>query len=338
MVSQVAPLPCKPWALSGLSERLIVAHYEDDYGAAVRSLNAVRSAVEELDLEAAPAYQIRALKREEAAAASSVVLHEVYFGSLGGDGAVLFTGLGAGSRMPDGISTALAQRFGSVEGWHRDFVALARALDGGPGWVLLNYSRRDGTVHNHMAEDHVQMMPDAVPLLALDMYEHAYRPDFGANASAYIDAFMRNIDWAGVASRLEGARGAAPNGQRTTPAETLPSISAEELQAKMAAGGPLQVLDARPRHYFSRSIEMMRGATWRDPNAVAEWSTELRTDVPVVVYCAYGYAVGCGVTAALRERGFDARFLKGGLSAWYAARGPRAPKLESDWGNGGVRR
>jgi Fe-Mn family superoxide dismutase len=83
---------------------------------------------------------------------------------------------------------------------------------------------------------------------------------------------------------------------------------------------------------------MMRGATWRDPNAVAEWSTELRTDVPVVVYCAYGYAVGCGVTAALRERGFDARFLKGGLSAWYAARGPRAPKLESGWDNGGVRR
>jgi Fe-Mn family superoxide dismutase len=338
MVQHVAPMPCKPWTLSGLSERLIVSHYEDDYGAAVRSLNAIRSAIEALDLEAAPAYQIRALKREEAAAAGSVALHEVYFGSLGGDGAVLFTGTGAGSKMPDAVSTALAQGFKNVKDWHRGFVALARALEGGPGWVLLNYSRRDGTVHNHLADDHARMMPDTVPLLALDMYEHAYRLDFGANASAYIDAFMRNIDWAGVASRLDGARGSAPDAPPARPDETLPSISAEELQAKMAAGGPLQVLDARPRHYFSRSIEMMRGAMWRDPNAVGEWSKDLRTDIPVVVYCAYGFAVGCGVTASLRERGFDAKFLKGGLSAWYAAGGLRALKVEGDCDNAGGRR
>lgn len=340
MAQHVAPITCffKPWALNGLSERLIVGHYEDDYGAAVRSLNAIRSAIEALNLEAAPAYQIRALKREEAAAAGSVALHELYFGSLGGDGAVPFTGVGAGSAMPDAVAAALEQRFGSIAAWRREFVALAKALDGGPAWVLLNYSRQDGHVHNQIAFDHCQMMPDAVPLLALDMYEHAYRLDFGANASAYIDAFMRNIEWAVAASRLAEARGAAVIGQPTTPDEPVPSFSAEELQAKMAAGEPLQVLDARPRHYFSRSADMMRGAIWRDPYAVEEWSETLRTDAPVFVYCAYGFGVGCSVAAALRERGFDARFLRGGLSAWYAAGGSRALKAEADEVDGGVRR
>ena len=338
MVTRIAPISCKPWALSGLSERLIVGHYEDDYGAAVRSLNAVRSALQSLDLAAAPAYQTRALKREEAAAAAAVALHEVYFESLGGDGAVLFTGTGAGSKMPETIAAALEQRFGSVDGWRREFVALARALDGGPGWIVLNYSRRDGSIHNHIALEASQMMLDAVPLLALDMYEHAYRLDFGANASAYIDAFMRNIDWSAVAARLEGARGKSVEGVPNSADDSLPSISVEELRDKIAAGEPLQVVDARPRHYFTRGVDMMPGATWRDPNTVHEWLTELRTETPVFVYCAYGFGVGCGVTAALRERGFDAKFIRGGLSAWYAAGGGRTLTADREHDDGGARR
>ena len=88
MRRHIAPIACKPWALSGLSERLIVSHYEQAYGTAVRFLNAIRDELNAIDLAAVPGYRIRALKQEELAAAGSVALHELYFGSLGGDGAV----------------------------------------------------------------------------------------------------------------------------------------------------------------------------------------------------------------------------------------------------------
>ncbi|HKX18364.1 MAG TPA: Fe-Mn family superoxide dismutase [bacterium] len=337
MAQHVVPIACKPWTLNGISERLIVQHYEDDYGAAVRSLNAIRDALDSLDFTIAPGYEVRALKREELTAMGSVGLHEVYFGSLGGDGAVLFTGIGAGSKMPETIAAALQRRFGGVDAWRQQFVSLARALDGGPGWVTLNYSHRDGEVFNQIIVDQCQSALDAAPLLALDMYEHAYRLEFGANTPAYIDAFMRNIDWAAVESRLAAARGDRPVREEQT-VDSVLSISVEELRTKMEEGKPLQLIDARPRHDFSRSTEMIRGAVWRDPETVDEWVRDLRTDVPLFVYCSYGYRVGCDIAVALRDRGFDARFVRGGFSAWYAAGGARALTVQREHDNGGVRR
>jgi superoxide dismutase, Fe-Mn family len=326
MRRHVAPIACKPWALNGLSERLIVSHYENIYGTAVRSLNATRDELNALDLAAAPAYQIRALKREELVAACSVALHELYFGSLGGDGAVSFTGSGVGSKMTLPVEAALEQHFGSVAAWRREFIALAQALTGGSGWVLLSYARRDGRLLNQIAFDHSQGMIDALPMIALDTYEHAYYLDFGPNASAYVDAFMRNIEWAAVGDRLMEASGNSPPSRGNATDDSLPSVSVEALFAETAKDGQIQVLDARPKHYFSRSSDIMRGAIWRDPDRLDEWSKDLSADAPVFVYCAYGYYVSQGVTAALRERGFDARYIRGGLSAWYAAGGARALK------------
>jgi Fe-Mn family superoxide dismutase len=137
---------------------------------------------------------------------------------------------------------------------------------------------------------------------------------------------MRNINWTTVGDRLLEARANGPVRRRNGDGDPLPSVSVEDLAAALATSEPVQVLDARPRHYFSRSLDMMQGATWRDPDRIDEWSKELAADTPVFVYCAYGYAVGCGVTAVLRERGFDARYIRGGLSAWYAAGGERALK------------
>ena len=330
MRQSIAPIPCKPWALNGLSERLIASHYEHNYGAAVRSLNAIRAELDTLDLAAAPGYQILALKREELAAAGSVALHERYFGSLGGDGAALFTGSGAGSKFPTSLSAALERRFGSIAAWRQEFVAAARALSSGSGWVVLCYVRRDGRLFNQIALDDSQAMIDAVPLLALDMYEHAYHLDFGANAGAYIDAFMRNIDWTVVARRLTEASGDGVPARGSVSDDPLPSVSVEELSASFERSDRVQVLDARPKHYFSRSTDMMRGAIWRDPDRVDEWSQDLSADAPIFVYCAYGYHVGCGVTVALRERGFDAKYIRGGLSAWYAAGGERALTPRND--------
>jgi Fe-Mn family superoxide dismutase len=69
---------------------------------------------------------------------------------------------------------------------------------------------------------------------------------------------------------------------------------------------------------------MMDGAVYRDPERVYERASELSTQTPVVVHCSYGFNVGCAVTGVLRGRGFDARFLSGGLSAWYGAGGARS--------------
>jgi len=329
----IAPIPIRPWMLNGLSERLMVSHYENDYGIAVRTLNAVRDEISGLDLAAAPGYRVRALKHEEHAAMSSVALHELYFGNLGGDG-----------KLTNSMTVALAEQFGSVDAWRGEFIAAARSLRGGSGWVLLSYSRRDRRLYNQIGSDHTHALVDALPILALDMYEHAYHMDFGANATAYIDAFMRNVDWKVVGERFAEAAGtAAPSTEaEEAPAPrsikelsadfdaaaitrlNLPSLSVEELAAEIAQRERVQVLDARPRHYFSRNVDMMKGAFWRDPARVEEWSKELSPDAPVFVYCAYGFHMGCSVAAALCERGFDAKYLRGGLSAWYAAGGARA--------------
>ena len=94
MPHAIAPIPCKPCMLNGLSERLVVSHYGNNYGAAVRSLNAIRNELQTLDFAATPNHRLRASKHEERAAMGSMYLHELYFATLGGDGATLFTGSG----------------------------------------------------------------------------------------------------------------------------------------------------------------------------------------------------------------------------------------------------
>jgi Fe-Mn family superoxide dismutase len=175
---EIAPIAVRPWTLNGMSERLIVSHYENNYGGAVRTLNAVRRELAALEA-GAPAFRVRALKREELLTMNSVALHELYFGNLGGEG----------HKIPPPIGSLLEEHFGSATAWRRDFVGTAQSLAGGSGWTLLSYSRRDRRLWNQIAFDHTQAAVDAAPVLALDMYEHAYHLDFGANATAYIDAF-----------------------------------------------------------------------------------------------------------------------------------------------------
>src|SRR5262249_37439166 len=148
-------------------------------------------------------------------------------------------------------------------------------------WILLSYARGDGRLSNQIAFDHSQGMIDALPVIALDMYEHAYFLDFGANASAYVDAYMRNIDWAAVGGRLMEVSGNIPPSRGNAPDDSLPSVSVEALFAEIAKGEQIRVVDARPKHYFSCSPDMMRGAIWRDPDRLDEWSKDLSADVPV---------------------------------------------------------
>ena len=204
---------------------------------------------------------------------------------------------------------------------------MAQSLAGGSGWVILGYSRRQKRFWNQIATDHTQAAVDAAPVLVLDMYEHAYQMDFGANATAYIDTFFRNIHWEVVLKRIKAARNDQPPPNEDPSFTTdIPSLSVEELATQIANGSGVQIVDARQRDHMSRHLDLMAGATWRDPDRVGEWIVELTPDKPVAVYCAYGFDIGRNVTKTLIERGFDARFVRGGISAWYAAGGARTLK------------
>jgi Fe-Mn family superoxide dismutase len=312
MPYQLAPLFCRPWTLNGMTPRLIENHYELNYGDALRRLNAVSAELDALDPVATPAETINRLKRDETAALNSTLLHELYFASLGGDGRAI----------PPLLATALERDFGSVDRWRRQFMALAEQLAGGSGWVLLVWLPRDQRLVNQSGSDHNQGIAGGIPVLALDMYEHAYQLDFGSNATAYVAAFMRNIDWNAVQGRFEDATKVLP----LRPLEQkefgdVPAMSVEQVRAMIDGGTPVQMIDARPRHYTTRTHEIMEGAVWRDPERIDDWIGELDREQPVVTYCVYGFHVGCQTAVALRKAGFDARYMAGGHYAWKAAGG-----------------
>lgn len=194
MAYEMKTLSCNPSRLKGLSEKLIVSHYENNYGGAVKRLNAITEQLEALDFAGAPVFVINGLKREELIASNSMILHELYFDNLGD-----------GGEPEGGLRDTLARDFGSVEKWTVQFSAMGKALGGGSGWVLLCYSRRDHKLINQWAADHTCHLAGATAILALDMYEHSYHIDFGAKAAAYVDAFMQNIHWQKVTALFTNA-------------------------------------------------------------------------------------------------------------------------------------
>ena len=192
-------LSCDPSRIKGMSERLIISHYENNYGGAVKRLNIIEEKLAELDYASAPGFLINGLKREQLVAMNSMILHELFF-----------DGLGDQSEPESMLREALARDFGSYERWRSEFVAMGKALAGGSGWVLLSWSSRDGNLVNQWASDHCHTLAAGVPILALDMYEHSYHIDFGAKAASYVDIFMDVVQWRNAAQlykRLAGKSG-----------------------------------------------------------------------------------------------------------------------------------
>jgi len=199
MPYELKPLSCDPAKLTGLSEKLIVSHWENNYGGAVKRLNAIEQQLAQLNWGAAPVFEINGLKREEMIASGSMILHEVYFDSLGGTG-----------DDPDGaLKAAIERDFGSTDAWRAEFTAMGKAQGGGSGWTLLVWSPRRGRLVNAWAADHAHNLAGATPLVALDMYEHSYHMDFGAKAGAYVDAFMQNLSWTAAEAGFAKVEGGA---------------------------------------------------------------------------------------------------------------------------------
>jgi Fe-Mn family superoxide dismutase len=168
-----------------MSEKLIVSHYENNYGSAVKRLNLISEQLAGLDFNSTPNFLINGLKREQLIATNSMILHELFFDGLGDE-----------STPGKELGAALAHDFGSIERWRSEFIAMGKALGGGSGWVLLSYSPRDGKLVNQWAADHCHTLAGGQPILALDMYEHSYHIDYGAKAATYVDTFMNAIRWA----------------------------------------------------------------------------------------------------------------------------------------------
>jgi Fe-Mn family superoxide dismutase len=179
------PLTFSADKIKWLSEKLLTSHHDNNYAGAVKRLNAIGEQLAALDFANTPAFMLNGLKREEHIAYNSTILHELYFECLG-----------EAPTQPSGVfAQALARDFGSLDRWKAEFAATGKALGGGSGWVILAYSVRDKRLYNHWAADHSMAPAGSAPLLAIDMYEHAYSMDYGANAGAYVDAFLKIVKW-----------------------------------------------------------------------------------------------------------------------------------------------
>jgi Fe-Mn family superoxide dismutase len=296
MEARILPLPFDPAALAGLSAKLLASHHQNNYGGAVKRLNALRAQLAGTAFATVPGFQLNGLKREELIATNSMLLHELYFDSLGGDG----------KTMEPAMKLALDANFGSVERWREEFSAMGKAQGGGSGWVLLVFQPREGTLVNQWAADHTHALAGGVPILALDMYEHAYHMDYGAAAGAYVETFMGHIHWARVYQRYQAAVHAA----------------SESFAASHDDVSGALLLDVRRAGVFDLAATMIPGARWCDPAALASWAAELPSGSEVVVYCVYGHEVGRATAMRLRAAGVKARYLQGGIDGWQAAGRP----------------
>jgi Fe-Mn family superoxide dismutase len=184
MAYQPKPMSFDPKSITGISEKVLVSHYENNYVGAVKRLNAIGTQLAELDFAKAPNFVVNGLKREELVAANSMILHEIYFDGLGG-----------ASKPGGALADAIVHDFGSIDRWRTEFAAMGKAEGGGSGWVILAYSPRDKRLVNQWAADHTTTLAGGRPVLVLDMYEHAYHMDYGAAAAKYVDIYMEAIKW-----------------------------------------------------------------------------------------------------------------------------------------------
>jgi Fe-Mn family superoxide dismutase len=186
----VKPLPFDPKTLRGLSERMIVSHHDNNYAGAVKSLGKVEEELARLKPDAFPAL-VGGLRERALQFLNSMTLHEWYFGNLGGDG-----------KQSGVLARALPSN------WESEFRATALSLAGGSGWVTLSLHSVTGELLTAWSGNHTQSPAGTLPLLVLDMYEHAYALDYGAAAAKYVDAFFANVRWDEVERRYERAQAA----------------------------------------------------------------------------------------------------------------------------------
>ncbi len=188
---EVKPLAFDP-ELDGISKKTNEIHHDKLYTGYVNKANEINEKLGKLREEiisdkAAPANQsyseLRALKQGETFAVNGIYLHEWFFGVLGGDGDY--------KKAPE-LSAALSEKFGSVENFIKYFGECAMAAR---GWAILAWDLHEQKLKQYNGDMHNQAVWGCVPVLALDVYEHAYFIDHGSDRKSYIQAFFKNLNW-----------------------------------------------------------------------------------------------------------------------------------------------
>jgi Fe-Mn family superoxide dismutase len=186
---EITPRELKPalYELDGISRESVEAHYKL-YQGYVGKRNEILGALEGVDLSKANQIysELRGLKVELSFALGGIKNHEIYFEHLGGTGG-----------DPTGLFGDLVKRdFCSAEAWRTDLKATGMA---GRGWAWTAYDWDEGRLYNYIGDtQNTYPIWNATPLVALDVYEHAYFMDYATDRGAYIDAFLANLDWATV--------------------------------------------------------------------------------------------------------------------------------------------
>ena len=186
----------KPTGLIGISDKQIDFHFNTHYKGYVNKLNEILEKLETVDRSKANQNysEYRALKVEETFNHMGVVLHELYFENLKN---------GRGTKPGEKLTEMINKNFGSMEKWKEDFKACGTAHR---GWALLVFDLSTGRLINNGLDAHnVYNLSNAIPLLVLDVYEHAYYVDYGPKRAPYLDAFLENVNWEVVNRRLERA-------------------------------------------------------------------------------------------------------------------------------------
>ncbi|MCI2412989.1 MAG: superoxide dismutase [Candidatus Thermoplasmatota archaeon] len=186
----------KPKGLDGISDQQIEYHFETHYNGYVTKLNEIWEKLPNADRSKANQNysEFRELKLEETFNYDGSLLHEIYFESLKKDGL---------KNLSEELKKKISEDFGSYEKWVEDFKATGTAFR---GWALLVYDLNTGKLRNIGADVHnTNGIWNAIVVMALDVYEHAYYVDYGAKRAPYLDAFMKNVDWASVNKRFEKA-------------------------------------------------------------------------------------------------------------------------------------
>jgi superoxide dismutase, Fe-Mn family len=175
------------YELEGISRPAVEAHYKL-YQGYVAKRNEILGKLADVDLAAANQVysDVRALKVDLTFAVGGIKNHEIYFEHLGGEGGA-----------PTGPIAELIERdFGSADAWRADLKATGM---GGRGWAWTAYDWDEGRLFNYIGDaQNTFAIWNATPLVALDVYEHAYFLDYQTDRASYIDAFFNNLDWSVV--------------------------------------------------------------------------------------------------------------------------------------------
>lgn len=183
--------------MEGLSAKQIEPHLKL-YAGYVAKANEIQSALKTVDPNVPPPnatyHPLRELLMEQSYALNGVIYHELYFSNLGGTGG-----------EPSGdLRNAVEASWGSIGKFMDFFKASGKCMR---GWVIVGWNTRDGQLNAYGLDLHNMWVPaNVIPVVVLDVYEHAYMIDYGINRGAYLDAFLKNINWQVCNARLAQAR------------------------------------------------------------------------------------------------------------------------------------